>query len=291
MCMLTYFPPTVLADTERLTNGTLWNRDGHGFAIIAGKRMIIRKSFDAEYLIAEFARLRAKHPEGPAMFHSRMGTHGSMGKANIHPFRVANDHRTIVAHNGILPPLMQPYQKGDKRSDTRFAADGPMTKWFGPLTEQASRDELGKYIGGFNKLVFLTIDPAFDQQAYIINEDRGEWADGVWYSNADYRESRYALTAYDDWSDAGDCAYCSDLGEIDPATGFCTICDACVDCYEQREECLCFIPTTKKQKQGAATEDEYANYESWWKAQDAAETRALLADAIEAERVEEEALS
>ena len=278
MCMLSFFPPNVQPDVGRLTNGTIWNRDGHGFAIISGKQIIIRKSFDHEYLIAEFVRLRALNPSGPALFHSRLATHGSLNKANVHPFRVGRDRRTIVAHNGILPLTMQP-KKGDKRSDTRLAADEMFDNkaWFGPLREADSRAAMADFIG-HNKLVFLTVNPKYDAQAYIINEDLGEWADGVWYSNADYRDENDRYGKFWDEYDAYDldCVYCGELGKVDPQTGYCMVCDACADCFEQSIDCQCYMSAAELKRYKAEKDAE--EYEAWWAEQADKEQIAMQAD-------------
>ena len=71
MCLLTYYPADVQPDPDLLHTGTEWNDDGHGFAIVAGNRLIIRKSMDALDLINTFVKLRRKHRTGPAIFHSR----------------------------------------------------------------------------------------------------------------------------------------------------------------------------------------------------------------------------
>ena len=268
MCMLTFFPPDVQPDVERLTRGTFWNRDGHGFAIVDGKRLIIRKSMDHEYLIIEFARLRAKYPSGPALFHSRLATAGAENKAMCHPFRMGNDRSTIVAHNGILPMIAQPKQ-GDKRSDTRLAADLIFGEWFGPLWKEKSRESLEAWCGAYNRLVILTVNPAYESNSYIINEDSGEWCDGVWYSNADYRDKSDRYGWYESGADYGwadmDCIYCGKLGDIDPASGFCDVCGTCVDCEEHRDNCQCYVSTQTKERR---------DYEAWWEEQDEKEKLA-----------------
>ncbi|MGH3588983.1 MAG: hypothetical protein ACRDQ0_21965, partial [Pseudonocardia sp.] len=116
--MLTYLPENVQPDPEALSNGASINNDGHGFAIVAGNRLIIRHGMDPEVVIDHFMRLRAKHRHGPALFHSRWSTAGMVGKSNCHPFRIRGDRRTVLAHNGVFPGIAQP-QRGDKRSDTR----------------------------------------------------------------------------------------------------------------------------------------------------------------------------
>lgn len=251
MCMLTYFPPGQVPDVEALRNGAEFNRDGHGFAIVARDRIIVQRSMDSDKLIDKFKGLRAALPDGPALFHSRYATHGTKGKFNCHPFRVRGDARTFVGHNGILPTTVQPV-KGDRRSDTRVAAEDVLGfEPFDDLDSENVRQLMAEWIGPNNKLVFLTVDPRYTRNAYLINERSGVWDGGVWYSNHDYegwgkiympRTYRvgtalqpYYLT----------CSMCG-AREVSPRTGTCLSCETCNDCYEWAEDCECYLPTSRR---------------------------------------------
>src|SRR5207249_655873 len=110
MCLLTFFPAGVLPDTAALFNGAYLNDDGHGFAIVADEQLIVRRGMHAEAMIEAFDAARHQYPHGPALFHSRLGTHGIRSAANCHPFPVGGDDRALLAHNGILPRSVQPAQ-------------------------------------------------------------------------------------------------------------------------------------------------------------------------------------
>lgn len=249
-----------MPNPEALRNGAEQNDDGHGFAIVADGNLIVRKSMDSDFLIAEFTRLRAKHLAGPALFHSRWGTGGTVDTRNCHPFRFGGDRRTVVGHNGVLGKEVQP-DKGDKRCDTRIAAEEVIPYFFGDLAEPANRDALAEWIGGGNKFVILTANPAYPVSAYIINEDKGVWdTDGCWYSNFDYigrPRTRglagtwgYGGNAYGWALDADDndgylgmaCNYCK-AGDLD-VDGICLECGVCVDCDNDYTECECYTSTT-----------------------------------------------
>lgn len=206
MCMLTYYPEGVHVDVDALTNGAALNRDGHGFAIVTGGKITIRKSMDPEFLIADFEAMRRHHLDGPALFHSRLCTDGSVSKDNCHPFRLGGDGRTVLAHNGIMPGEVRP-AKGDLRSDTRICAeiflrDNP----FGPLGNRKARRRFARWMGEWNKVAILTVDPKYGRNGYLINGHKGEWHHGVWYSNMDYRtDARHrawekASYWYDRWA-------------------------------------------------------------------------------------------
>lgn len=194
MCLLTYFSPGVLPDTSALCQGSIINNDGHGFAIVHDGQIVVDRGFNAEEMIDRFAEVRAQYPAGPAMFHSRFGTHGSRTLANIHPFTVDNDRRTVVAHNGVLPGSVQPRGK-DTRSDTAILA-ASMGGRFGALRLPRVRAAVEKWMGHYNKLVILTVNPRYRGSAFILNEAAGTWVDGIWYSNDGYKPAHKRWTGY-----------------------------------------------------------------------------------------------
>lgn len=275
MCMLSYFPPKIQPDLDHLANGAMYNRDGHGFAIVAGNRLIIRHSMDEWPLLNTFADLRAKHPHGPALFHSRFGTAGTRDRRNCHPFRIGGDRRTVIGHNGILPQYSQPH-KGDQRCDTRVCAEDIMRN--ADIGDTKYRRALGDWMTARNKFVILTVNPRYKASAYIINESAGIWDEnGVWYSNDDYvpytpptaeDKARWAAkgwwtggdTKYD-WeketvggSSSGSnnggssehCALCGSYGQVDLEGNFCRMCGTCVDCEQDTINglCQCYTPET-----------------------------------------------
>jgi predicted glutamine amidotransferase len=248
MCLLTFFPAGIKPDTTALTHGTLFNNDGHGFAIVTKDRIIVERGMDADSLIEAFAQWRNRHPDGPALFHSRFGTHGANDLDNCHPFAVGGDSRTVMAHNGILPEVVQP-AKQDPRSDTRIAAEDFLPT-FGSLRWRHTRVRLERWMTPHNKVVLLTVDPRFEQHAYILNESSGIWDGGIWYSNDGYlplRQQRmygYSRWATDMWKSATHelldtpdrCGGCW-LAQVDDDR--CPLCGRCADCEELNRYCIC----------------------------------------------------
>jgi glutamine amidotransferase len=245
MCLLTFFPAGILPDTDALLNGAFINNDGYGYAIVAGDDIQVRHGLDAEELIAQFDVDRRSNPDGPAMFHSRLATHGSTDTENCHPFRVGGDPRTVLAHTGVLPMVVQPRKK-DPRSDTRILADD-FLPIFGSIRLRRNRIRLQKWMTSANKVVILTVDRRFTKQAYILNEDAGIWDGGIWYSNYGYRiddRLRYATRKgweydYDVW-ESRNCLFCGAGREYRDQC--CRFCGGCFDCGEELEDCQCFLP-------------------------------------------------
>jgi hypothetical protein len=270
MCLLTYFPADVMPNVEALLKGARANSDGHGFAIVIPAkgdrkaRILVRKSMKPDSLIKEFAFLRALYPAGPALFHSRITTDGDTGLFNCHPFMLSGDKRTVIGHNGILPSSVRP-GKDDVRSDTRIFAEVAGSHF--RLDTVLGRRLAGEWMGSFNKIVILSVDPAFTQDGhadygYIVNEKEGIWEKGIWYSNSSFRGYRYTtigtgggFTYYEasggttrkytwDWCSVKACT--AQAATVSPYTGVCTVCKTCSLC----DFCPCECKLMGESQQG-----------------------------------------
>jgi len=310
MCLLTYFPKGSQPSIKDLEYGAEYNSDGHGFAIVDPKKgqLIVHKSMDADILITLFERLRSDFPDGPAIFHSRIGTAGNVDKSNCHPFYVGSDKQTIIAHNGILPAKAQP-AKDDKRSDTRLLAEVFLPKHrFGAVHTHGGRKTLGKWAGKGNKFAILSVNPLLGGHGFLVNEEQGDWEDGptgpIWYSNDSHDPSfwgRWATggsyTGYgtgwaDDWNRAGKWVQddkgvyrWQESGKALPAistvsklTRDCEFCEE-KDCWVRDHEHICGACWTCRDCYEDATEcqcwkergDSEQAYVSWWAQQETGE--------------------
>ncbi|MBF6250185.1 hypothetical protein [Nocardia farcinica] len=240
MCILTFLTPGSAPDLDALNNGALTNPHGHGYAVLTGTTTItVGHGLDGAAVIAEFAAVRERFPEGPALFHSRLATHGRHDLGNCHPFPVGGDVRTVLAHNGILPSHVHP-QPGDQRSDTRIAAEDFLPREpFGPWDSWAGRARLERWLGT-DKMVILTVDPAYRRRAYIFNEHLGIWDNGTWFSNTSY----LPFDEREVW--AGDCLNCGQpttvcdaADEFDETGQHCTCCGFCARCHHRFPYCDC----------------------------------------------------
>jgi glutamine amidotransferase len=239
-----------MPDVEALTNGAYINNDGHGFAIVSDNEILVEHGMKSEEMITQFARLREEHPQGPALFHSRFGTHGTTGPSNCHPFRVGHDSRTVLAHNGILPSEVHP-RAGDPRCDTRIAAEDFLPNDpFGSIGARRGRERMARWLGPGNKIVILTVNPRYRENAFVINEKAGVWEDGTWYSNHDYLANRSATRAqWRTWwqeteeysqleGEQVSCVWCGN--RCDPTLWNCDGCGACPDCGDIEDWCACW---------------------------------------------------
>lgn len=256
MCLLTFFPGGTLPDVQALANGTTFNDDGHGYAIVDRERsrILTGRGMEANEMIDEFATVRDMYPDGPAMFHSRMATDGSVNLLNCHPFVVGGDPRTVLAHNGMMP--LRP-KAGDPRSDTRIVAEDYIPRSYGSLRRRRARLAFERWLTRYNKVVILTVDRRFRENAFILNQESGIWVKGIWYSNDGYLPyGGYVPSAsfYKSWPSvlgpAGSSSTkekydeCWECGlHTDWSLGECPRCGVCFDCGERPEFCMCYTPT------------------------------------------------
>lgn len=190
MCLLTFMLNNANLDYERAAISAKANPDGFGFAIHAGVAIIKDHDMDFEKLWMRWSDLRKTYT-GPAMFHFRIATHGSLNVNNCHPFDIGDSPKNVLGHNGILP-LTMPIN--DNRSDTKLFAELvlPYIGGVKSLDNPEKLKELGDWANG-NKLVILSVDEDTQNDWYIVNEHLGHWKDDIWWSNNSYIRS-YSTT-------------------------------------------------------------------------------------------------
>jgi glutamine amidotransferase len=260
--MLCVIPPNVLPSREKLENSALNNPDGFGYAIAIPEeqRILVAHTMSADEAINDFLALKAKYPQGYAMWHARLATHGSMCLDNCHPFQVGKDSKTFLAHNGILPTI---HEKSD-RSDTRILAETILPRMGGvaALDDPQMWSVLEEFTAG-SKVAVLSVNPQAKYQIYLLHEKSGKYDESeVWWSNDSHTISYYTGTtklSYDahyppsviggtssvrptlDWALCAVCATEFDTWE----NVFCPRCSACLECTQSRVACMCYNPADR----------------------------------------------
>ena len=170
------------------------NPDGAGFMFAADKKLTVKKGY---FTFKEFYKEYKPHENKQVLLHFRIKTHGPIDKNNCHPFLVNSGLGFI--HNGIISGY------GDnKQSDTIdfnksilqkiVAKHGNMGLFDDPMVE------LIENVIGYSKLVFLDRHGNYR----IMNEDKGHWNNGVWYSNNSYKKPEpVTYTGYQAWDKQG----------------------------------------------------------------------------------------
>lgn len=263
MCNITYLPAGVEVPSVEIQNAATWNNDGHGWAVAADTGvMLTGRYMDFDTALTTFEATRKAFPNRPAMFHSRLATHGTVTLNNVHPFTVGKF--AAVAHNGILPTKFQPAKDG-KMSDTAIMA----RYWLAGRAQvsgiwtRKERRRIARIIGSGNKLCILSVSPFLPEpKAYLINGGMGYWdnATGAWFSSDSFKWAWSAKKSYS-WLWGGDdeywignpaskdkdidkCPNCGHGEQLDLTSGVCLYCDFCLDCLTWLRDCMCYYGTT-----------------------------------------------
>jgi len=177
MCIAIYKPENKILSQATLKECYDANPDGAGFMYAQNKKLHIEKGF---FSYDSFYNAFKQHEHKQAVIHFRIKTHGKIDTTNCHPFAVNNSIGFV--HNGIINGF------GDaNHSDTigfNNAILQPLVHKWGNLA--LFQDPIINLIEGrigYSKLVFL--DRHGNHK--IMNEGKGVWDDGVWYSNNSYK--------------------------------------------------------------------------------------------------------
>ncbi len=177
MCIAIYKPEGKVISLATLKECYTSNPDGAGFMYAENKKLHIEKGF---FSFQTFYDAFKKHESKQAVIHFRIKTHGKIDTANCHPFAVNNSVGFV--HNGVISG----YGDADFSDTVRFneAILRPLvSKWGNLALFQDPIIELIEGRIGYSKLVFL--DRHGNHK--IMNEHKGQWDDGVWYSNDSYK--------------------------------------------------------------------------------------------------------
>jgi hypothetical protein len=191
MCIAIYKPKDKVLSLATLKECYTSNPDGAGFMYAENKKLHIEKGF---FSFQSFYDAFKKHENKQAVIHFRIKTHGKIDTTNCHPFAVNNAIGFV--HNGIISGF------GDaNHSDTigfnQSILQPLVSKWGNLALFQDPIIDLIEGRIGYSKLVFL--DRHGNHK--IMNEHKGTWDDGVWYSNDSYKPYVAPVTTYD-WKDS-----------------------------------------------------------------------------------------
>ena len=161
------------------------NKDGCGFAFVKDNQVKIFKFNDFEKFYGMYKQIQ-ENDYSNMLIHFRIATHGGVNFAGTHPHKL-NDSMALI-HNGIISS----YGSKDV-SDTVDFIDkviGKISKkqWKSPAFRELVSDAIGT-----SKFVILDDKDNY----YIINEDKGYWDDGIWYSNKSYIDYRKTYNKYE----------------------------------------------------------------------------------------------
>lgn len=177
MCIAIYKPEDSVISKETLERCFNANPDGAGFMYVDNKELHMTKGY---FTFNKFWDAYKKHSNKQAVIHFRIKTHGKIDEHNCHPFMI---NKSIgFVHNGIISG----FGEGDKSDTNHFNEEiiKPLVaKWGNLSLFQPAIKSLIEARIGYSKLIFLDRHGNYD----IFNESKGQWDDGVWYSNGSYK--------------------------------------------------------------------------------------------------------
>jgi len=171
MCEIFYYPEGVEVDADDLKRSAEHNDEGFGCVIMHdGALMVMRSNHPS--LIGAFAGMRRDLP-GPAAFHCRLATTGEVSLSQMHPVQVG-DSETYLFHQGTLPEPYVSEARHHCRSDTQEFADvlDPIIREYEGEVAEPPVAVLNNLIGKDNKMLIMTSDPRYAEQAYVLNRDQ-----------------------------------------------------------------------------------------------------------------------
>ena len=189
MCIAIYKPEGKVLSLATLKECYTSNPDGAGFMYAENKKLHIEKGF---FSFKSFYDAFKKHEDKQTVIHFRIKTHGKIDTANCHPFAVNNAIGFV--HNGVISG----FGDSDFSDTVRFNEQilRPLVnKWGNLALFQDPIIDLIESRIGYSKLVFL--DRHGNHK--IMNESKGVWDDGVWFSNTSYKP--YVAPATPSWLD------------------------------------------------------------------------------------------
>ena len=185
MCIAIYKPADKNISKETLEICFENNSDGAGFAYIntdhlGVRRLKIYKSMEFEPFYKQYERMTRLMPESPFLIHFRIKTHGMKDINNCHPFQV--DNQCVFIHNGTISGVGSDIKKSDTRLfNEKVLKELPQGWQFRPALKILIEDFIG-----MSKLVILNLDG----EVSIMNESKGSWSEGIWWSNDSFRRKK-----------------------------------------------------------------------------------------------------
>jgi len=193
LCIIVVKPQDKKIDKKVLQNCWNRNKDGGGFMYAGQHGIVIRKELhnfknlwnDYQKRIINTKQELKKN----VVFHFRIRTHGEVDEENCHPFYI-NNGKMAFCHNGTIHNMKT--SKDSKLSDTvRFRnhiLNHLPKNW---IKNKALLTLVYEFIS-YNKFAFMETNG----DVHILNEEKGEWDKGVWFSNGTYKPAVVTTPTY-----------------------------------------------------------------------------------------------
>lgn len=229
MCIIAVLPKG--EKIEKTTFKTMWNNnpDGGGYMFAYKGKIYVKKDMKMKPLWKQFEKDRITHPDTNFVLHFRIGTSGFCNLDNTHPFKITD--KLYFCHNGILSKFEK---KNSDASDTRhFNAEILQPLFAGQehlIKNVAIQQILGSFITGSKFAILNNLG-----DVVIINEHAGQYEGKIWYSNGNYKASKYNDYSQYNYISYGKSYY--NKGKISTPEN--RLCDYCMILLKDNEQHLC----------------------------------------------------
>jgi len=195
MCIIVLKPKgTKMPNEEIINNCWQKNEDGAGYMLVENERVKIRKGFMNLRSFKDSIKSYGDLTNKTVVLHFRISTSGGIRPETTHPYPVKSKKKFLSAlkfyssmgmcHNGTINIKHNKKEENDTMRMVYKILANDFIK--NNLETFAIRELIENYIDN-SKLVFLKPD-----ESYIIyNESKGEWKDGIWYSNTGYKRKSF----------------------------------------------------------------------------------------------------
>lgn len=178
MCIIVYNRKGASLDKEQLRIAYENNPHGYGLMWHDGDRVLTLKEHESGF-DSLWSTLQKFSGQEYAL-HLRWRTRGADTRAQCHPHRVTSKDNgapsdLFLMHNGTMQ-----FKRHKVKSDTKLFAEKLRMIMKGSDFEfLTALKQMKSHVTTIDKLLFMNSDG----EVKIVNEDKGSWIDGVWYSN------------------------------------------------------------------------------------------------------------
>lgn len=180
MCLIVFIPNLRHSTVRKsvLERGFIKNNDGAGFAYIRDGALVLSKGYDffEDFYKAYKEARRSIDDRGPMLIHFRWSSVGVNNYTNTQPLPVRDN--LVMAHNGTIDGFKPDPLLSDDSDSVCLAKVLRRVGWEYPFN-RATKEVLRGICADESKLVFLNSQGRYT----IINEQKGKWSRGAWYSD------------------------------------------------------------------------------------------------------------
>jgi glutamine amidotransferase len=179
MCIAIALPAGKVIPMSHLIESQRANPDGCGLAWVENGQVQIYKSMKFEDWKTKYLEVIDRCGNINMLIHFRITSRGKTSEDMCHPFMVGDD--MAIIHNGTISNITAA-ETANGDSDTKVLAEKIMRDLPVGWEHNQSVIRLLEDFIGWSKICILTSN----DEIIFLNESKGFWDNGIWYSNKTY---------------------------------------------------------------------------------------------------------